>query len=207
MERSEPQEFEVAFTTAISAPEPRFELLHETPLVEGTLTNLVAPVVRSYWGGDRLLFLGQVEFARYGEDEPLLFHGGRYERLVRDPRVFSMLPRELLDPILALGDERAYQDGETIMRIGERDAELLFVLEGEVRVDRSGRSPTLGVGELIGEVEVLDPAGGRIADIHAQGHARCASVSREQVLGALSADPRVAIALIEVFAARFRETA
>ena len=67
---------------AEGAREPRFELVHETPLVEGALAHLVARVVRSYWGGDHSLFLGQVEYARYGEGEPLLFHGGRYERLV-----------------------------------------------------------------------------------------------------------------------------
>ncbi len=90
-------------------PEATFEIVHETPLVEGALAHLVARVVRSYWGGDHSLFLGQVEFARYGEGRPLLFHGGRYERLVEDPRVFSLLPRELLDPILALGEEREYR--------------------------------------------------------------------------------------------------
>ena len=42
-------------------PEPRFEMVHETPLVEGALAHLVARVVRSYWGGDHSLFLGQVE--------------------------------------------------------------------------------------------------------------------------------------------------
>ena len=89
--------------TANDPPEATFELVHETPLVEGALAHLVARVVRSYWGGDHSLFLGQVEFARYGEGRPLLFHGGRYERLIEDPQVFSLLPRELLDPILALG--------------------------------------------------------------------------------------------------------
>ena len=62
-------------------PEATFELVHETPLVEGALAHLVARVVRSYWGGDHSLFLGQVEYARTGEGTPLLFHGGRYERL------------------------------------------------------------------------------------------------------------------------------
>ena len=189
------------------APEPRFELVHDTPLVEGALAHLVARFVRSYWGGDHSLFLGQVEFARYGEGEPLLFHGGRYERIVGDPHVFSVLPRELLDPILALGSERAYADGEAIMRIGEPGAELLLVLEGTVRVERPGRSLTLGAGELIGEIEVLDPDAGRIADIHAEGPVRCLSVTRAELLVALESDPRAAIALIEVLAARFRETA
>jgi flavin reductase (DIM6/NTAB) family NADH-FMN oxidoreductase RutF len=190
-----------------SLPEATFELVHETPLVEGALAHLVARVVRSYWGGDHSLFLGQVEFARYGEGRPLLFHGGRYERLVEDPKVFSPLPRELLDPILALGVEREYADGDLIMRAGDPGSELLLVVAGVVRVERPGRSLVLGTGELIGEIEVLDPGATRIADIHAVGPVRCLEVSRETLLGALEADPRAAVALIEVLAARFRETA
>ena len=188
-------------------PEATFEVVHETPLVEGALAHLVARVVRSYWGGDHSLFLGQVEFARYGDGRPLLFHGGRYERLIEDPRVFSQLPRELLEPILALGEEREYGDGEAVMRIGEAGCALMLVVEGSVHVERPGFSSTIGPGELIGEIEVLDPGGGRIADIHAVGPVRAIAVSREALLGALEADPRAAVALIEVLAARFRETA
>ena len=187
-------------------PEATFEIVHETPLVEGALAHLVARVVRSYWGGDHSLFLGQVEFARYGAGRPLLFHGGRYERLIEDPRIFSLLPRELLDPILALGDERAYADGEPIMRLDDEGCELMLVIEGEARVERPGRSLTIGAGELIGEIEVLDPGGGRFADIHAAGPVRALAISREALLSALEADPRAAVALIEVLAARFRET-
>jgi len=63
------------------APEPRFEIIHDTPLVDGALAHFVANVSKSYWGGDHSLFLGRVEYARYSEGTPLLFHGGRYERL------------------------------------------------------------------------------------------------------------------------------
>ena len=63
------------------SPDPRFEVIHGTPLVDGALAHFVANVVRSYWGGDHSLFLGRVEYARYTEGAPLLFHGGRYERL------------------------------------------------------------------------------------------------------------------------------
>jgi flavin reductase (DIM6/NTAB) family NADH-FMN oxidoreductase RutF len=66
---------------AADAPAPRFDLIHDTPVVDGALAGFVARVVRSYWGGDHSLFLGRVEFARTGEGAPLLFHGGRYERL------------------------------------------------------------------------------------------------------------------------------
>jgi flavin reductase (DIM6/NTAB) family NADH-FMN oxidoreductase RutF len=62
-------------------PEPRFELVRDTPLVNGALAHFVARVERSYWGGDHSLFLGRVEYARQNPGTPLLFHGGRYERL------------------------------------------------------------------------------------------------------------------------------
>ena len=62
-------------------PMPRFDVLRETPLVEGALAHFVASVSKSYWGGDHSLFLGRVEYARHHDGAPLLFHGGRYERL------------------------------------------------------------------------------------------------------------------------------
>lgn len=61
--------------------EARFLSVKETPLLEGAVAHLVARIVRSYWGGDHSLFLGRVEYARYGEGRPLLFHAGKYERL------------------------------------------------------------------------------------------------------------------------------
>ncbi len=64
-----------------SLPEPRFDLVRDTPLVDGALAHFVARVERSYWGGDHSLFLGRVEYARANAGTPLLFHGGRYERL------------------------------------------------------------------------------------------------------------------------------
>ncbi len=62
-------------------PEPRFAVVRETPLVDGALAHFVARVERSYWGGDHSLFLGRVEYARANAGTPLLFHGGRYEKL------------------------------------------------------------------------------------------------------------------------------
>jgi flavin reductase (DIM6/NTAB) family NADH-FMN oxidoreductase RutF len=62
-------------------PEPRFDVVRETPLVDGALAHFVSRVERSYWGGDHSLFLGRVEYARQNPGTPLLFHGGRYERL------------------------------------------------------------------------------------------------------------------------------
>jgi len=185
--------------------EPAFEIVHETPLVEGALAHLVARIVRSYWGGDHSLFLGRVEYVRYAGGRPLLFHGGRYERVVTDPHVFSTLEPELLQPILAAGEERAFDDGEPLMRLGEEGDSLFLVVEGQVEVRRRGRTVVLGPGALVGEIEVLAPGEGRMADVIAKGRVRCLEVSREDVRHALEADPRAAIALLGVLASRFRE--
>jgi len=69
------------FAGRSSEEEPRFAIVKDTPLVEGALAHFVARVERSYWGGDHSLFLGRVEYARQNEGTPLLFHGGRYEKL------------------------------------------------------------------------------------------------------------------------------
>jgi flavin reductase (DIM6/NTAB) family NADH-FMN oxidoreductase RutF len=59
--------------------EPAFEIVHETPLVDGSAAQFVSKVAKSYWGGDHSLFLGKVEYACYDENaQPLLFHGGQY---------------------------------------------------------------------------------------------------------------------------------
>ena len=121
-------------------PEATFEVVHEAPARRGSARALRRPG-RPLLLGRRPLALpraGRVRPLRRGT--PLLFHGGRYERLVEDSRVFSLLPRELLDPILALGEERVYSDGEPVMQRGEPGSELLLVLEGTVRVERPGRS-------------------------------------------------------------------
>jgi flavin reductase (DIM6/NTAB) family NADH-FMN oxidoreductase RutF len=186
-------------------PEPEFELVHETPLVEGALAHLVARVVRSYWGGDHSLFLGRVEYVRYGEGTPLLFHGGGYGRVAGNPRVFSALPPELLQPILDAGVVRVYEDGETIMRVGEPGDAMALVVEGSALIERGGRKVPVAPGELVGEIAVLD-GGPRTATVVVEGRTRVLEIGRAELMRVLEADPKAATALIAVLASRFRES-
>jgi flavin reductase (DIM6/NTAB) family NADH-FMN oxidoreductase RutF len=186
-------------------PEPDFGLVHDTPLVEGALAHLVARVVRSYWGGDHSLFLGRVEYVRYGEGTPLLFHGGGYGRVVGNPRVFSSLPPELLQPILDAGVERVYEEGEAIMRVGEPGDSMALVVEGSATIERDGRKVPVARGELVGEIAVLD-GGPRTATVVADSRSRVLEIGRDELMRALEADPKAATALIAVLASRFRES-
>lgn len=186
-------------------PEPEFELVHDTPLVEGALAHLVARVVRSYWGGDHSLFIGRVEYVRYGEGTPLLFHGGGYGRVAGNPRVFSSLPPELLQPILDVGVEREFEEGEAIMRAGEAGDAMVLVVEGTATIERGGRTVPVAPGELVGEIAVLD-GGPRTATVTAETSVRALEIGRDDLMRMLEADPKAATALIAVLASRFRES-
>ena len=155
--------------------------------MRGALAHLVARVVRSYWGGDHSLFVGQVEYARYGEGQPLLFQGGRYQHLLERAPVFSSLPPEILAAITAEGVERTFEAGEFVVREGDPGDELFVILEGEARVERKG-SPlaTFGAGEFFGEVAVFDGRP-RSADVVAATPLRTLAISRELVREALDA--------------------
>jgi flavin reductase (DIM6/NTAB) family NADH-FMN oxidoreductase RutF len=185
--------------------EPAFEIVDSTPLVEGALAHISARVVRSYWGGDHSLFLGRVGYVRYGDGTPLLFHGGGYGRVLGNPRVFSALPPELLQAILSAGTERAYDDGDAIMRSGEPGDFMALVVEGTAMIERGGRRVPVAPGELVGEIAVLD-GGPRTATVLADGPVRCLEVTRADLLQTLERDPAAAGALIAILASRFRET-
>jgi flavin reductase (DIM6/NTAB) family NADH-FMN oxidoreductase RutF len=186
------------------AAEARFTVMHGTPLVDGALAHLVARAERSYWGGDHSLFLGRVEYARYGSGTPLLFHGGRYEQLLARAPVFSTLSPELLEPILASGEERAFRAGEMIVRQGDPGDDLHVILEGRVRVERGGRAlETLGEGEFFGEIAVLDGRS-RSADVVSETAVRTLRLSRDVVRDALAREPRASWAMLQVLAERLR---
>jgi flavin reductase (DIM6/NTAB) family NADH-FMN oxidoreductase RutF len=185
--------------------EVEFDVVHETPLVRGALAHLVARVVRSNWGGDHSLFVGQVEYARYGEGQPLLFHGGRYEHLLERAPVFSSLPKEILDAITSEGEERTFDTGESVVREGDAGDELFVILEGEARVERKGNSlATFRAGEFFGEIAVFDGRP-RSADVVAVTPLRTLAISRELLREALAREPRAAWAMLETLAARFRD--
>lgn len=187
------------------AIEARFEVVRDTPLVEGAIAHLVARVIRSYWGGDHSLFVGQVEYARHAGGQPLLVHGGRYEHLLHDAPLVSLFPQEVLARLAAGGSERTYGPDEAIVRAGEPGDELFVILEGEVRVERGGRTRrTLGPGDFFGEIGVLT-GGPRTAHVIATAPVRCLAVPRELLRQAIEAEPALGWELLELLGGRLRD--
>src|SRR4249920_1038497 len=186
-------------------PEPSFEVVRETPLVEGALAHMVARVARSYWGGDHSLFLAHVEYARYGQGNPLLFHGGHYEALsAPEGSILGALPPAMRERLLSAGDEHTYDAGETVIHQGDRGGEAFVILSGRARVVRDGRDVArLGAGQFFGEVAMLDSRS-RTADVVAESPLRAIALSRDTVKRALRSEPDLAWRVLEVLAGRIR---
>ncbi|WP_322060159.1 flavin reductase family protein [Paraburkholderia sp. J63] len=56
---------------------------HEgTPLLENSLVQLVARTVDIHPAGDHLLYIGELEYVRHGEQRrPLVFYSGKYQQM------------------------------------------------------------------------------------------------------------------------------
>ncbi|WGS55131.1 flavin reductase family protein (plasmid) [Paraburkholderia sp. D15] len=53
-----------------------------TPLIEGSLVHIVARTVDVHPAGDHLLYIGEVEHIRFGEQRrPLIFYSGKFQQV------------------------------------------------------------------------------------------------------------------------------
>jgi len=61
-----------------------------TPLLEGSLAQIVARTVDVHPAGDHNLYIGEVEYVRFGEHEqPLVFYTGKYRKILAHLPHFS----------------------------------------------------------------------------------------------------------------------
>lgn len=60
---------------------PQFEWHDGMAFIQGAAAQVGATVVNAHSAGDHTLFVGEVGHLATGEDRPLIFHGGNYERL------------------------------------------------------------------------------------------------------------------------------
>ena len=183
----------------------KFALVRETPLLEEAIVHVVARVVRTYWGGDHALFLGQVEYARYGEGRPLLFHGGQYEQLgVAGAPIFSSLSEEARAFVTERGTERTFAPGEAVVHEGEAGYVLFVILEGTAHVVRGGRVvKPLSAGDFFGEVAVFDGRP-RTADVVAETQLQVLAIPRDVVQEVVQSHPSVAWEMLASMAGAIR---
>lgn len=80
--------------------------------------------------------------------------------------------------LVRLSRVRQYEDGETIIREGDADPYVYFLLQGAVRVEKQGVviSRMDKLGELFGEMRIIDSRA-RSATVTAEGKTICLAVN------------------------------
>ena len=102
--------------------------------------------------------------------------------------------------------ERRVAAGETIVGEGTGGVAFFFIFEGETSVSVGGEEvATLGRGEYLGELALLDPEGPRTATVTAKTDVVLAAMSTWQFRPFVLAHPEIAWTLLQRLARRLRE--
>jgi CRP/FNR family cyclic AMP-dependent transcriptional regulator len=102
--------------------------------------------------------------------------------------------------------ERRVAAGNPIVGEGTGGVAFFFVLEGETSVTVGGEEvATLGPGEYVGELALLDPEGPRSATVTAKTDVVLGAMSAWQFRPFVLAHPEVAWTLLQRLARRLRE--
>jgi len=120
------------------------------------------------------------------------------EVLAKMPLFARLTERELLRVMQAV-QVREYQDGEIVIREGDRGEELFIVLRGQVRVSRGGETLTrLGAGEHVGEMALIR-AVPRSATVSSEGPSELISISRTDFFEILRKEHEIAVKMLWQF--------
>jgi CRP-like cAMP-binding protein len=102
--------------------------------------------------------------------------------------------------------ERRVAAGNPIVGEGTGGVAFFFILQGETSVSVGGEEvATLGSGEYVGELALLDPEGPRSATVTAKTDVVLAAMSQWQFRPFVLAHPEVAWTLLQRLARRLRE--
>ncbi|MBZ0118243.1 MAG: cyclic nucleotide-binding domain-containing protein, partial [Sandaracinaceae bacterium] len=125
--------------------------------------------------------------------------------LLKGASLFARVSSEDLMPLAVAADERTYAKGETIVREGEVGDALFVILHGRVSVLRGGsRLATLGPGETVGEMAVLD-AEPRSATVRADEETAVLVIASEDFYEVLREQVEIAEGVIRTLTRRLRE--
>jgi len=118
--------------------------------------------------------------------------------LAKMPLFARLTERELLRVMQAV-EAREYNDGDVVIREGDKGDELFIVLEGKVRVFRGEQTLThLGPGEHLGEMALIRSVP-RSASVTAVGHAELIAIRRQDFFEILRKEHEVAVKMLWQF--------
>lgn len=118
--------------------------------------------------------------------------------------LFSGLLGEELATVADIAEEQPFAAGEAVFAEGEPGDALYLVIEGAVRVHKSGRQlAVLGARDVFGEMAVLDAAP-RSASATVVKDAVLLKIGRDDFRDILQERPEIGIGVIQVLSRRLR---
>ena len=129
----------------------------------------------------------------------------RQELLSKVP-LFADLKKRELATIARITETARFPHSHEIVVEGSPGDFCCIIVEGTADVIKDGsRIARLGPGDLFGEMAILDP-GLRSATVRTVTEVVAIRVQRDEFIKVATADPRVALRVLEVLARRLRET-
>lgn len=121
--------------------------------------------------------------------------------------IFAGLAERALRRILDVASEFEIPAGRVLIEAG-REASGMFVIEdGTVVVEAGGKKVERGPGDFVGELALLAPEGVRTARVRAAASVRGLAIARRDFLALLEAEPKIAVAMLQVLAERLARDA
>lgn len=117
------------------------------------------------------------------------------EKRLKEILAFSFMTEEELHEIVELAEFYSYEEGEEIIRQGERDQKMYAVIDGSVQVSvhDSERGDvyicTIGSGELFGEAGMFIKVN-RTASVYSCGESRLFSIDRSGLINFIKKRPK-----------------
>ena len=103
--------------------------------------------------------------------------------------IFGLLSDADVQWIAKTGVLKRLRDGDVVIHEGEQTDSLIFILEGELGVSNLalGQFARMGVGEIVGEVSLVDSAPAS-ATVTARGEGLALFLDKEMLMAKLAAD-------------------
>jgi CRP-like cAMP-binding protein len=125
-------------------------------------------------------------------------------RLLRSVGLFADASDASLTAVAERAGDDEFQPGRRLITQGQLGNGLFVIVDGSVRVVRDGEEVAVfGPGEVVGELGVIDQMP-RAASVVAIEPTRALALSSWDFLDAVERDPKLALGVMRVLAARLR---
>jgi CRP-like cAMP-binding protein len=117
--------------------------------------------------------------------------------------LFEGLNGPSLEAIARTASEVEAPPGQVLIEPRMKGSGMFLLLDGTATVEARGkRARELAPGACFGELALLTPEGVRTARVRAKTAVRCLAIGRQEFREMLLAHPGLAVALLEILAAR-----